>query len=91
MNLVVRKNLAITIGILVFILIIVFVTWLCIVVTDIVRYKTNSIPIFAFNVSIEDTTDGYIETYNGLGYKYVEYSVINNENVREFYLLGIKI
>lgn len=91
MNLVVRKKLAIAIGIIVFAVIIIFITWLCIVVTDIVRYKTNSIPIFAFNVSIEDLEDGYIETYNGIGYKYVEHSVKDGGNTREFYLFGIKI
>lgn len=91
MNLIVRKNLAIALGIIFFVVIIACITWLCIVITDIVRYKTNTIPIFALNVSIEDTDTGYIETYKGVGYKYVEYSIKNKENVREFYLLGIKI
>lgn len=91
MNLVVRKNLAIALGIIMFVIIIACITWICVVVTDIVRYKTNTIPIFALNVSIEDTDTGYIETYKGVGYRYVEHSIKNGENTREFYLLGIKI
>lgn len=90
MNLVAKRNLSITIGMLMFVIILICIMWFCVVITDFVRYKTNSIPIFAFNVTIEDLDNGYIEEYNGLGYKYVE-SFIDNIKTTEFYLLGIKI
>ncbi|MBR5227234.1 MAG: hypothetical protein IKV94_01165 [Clostridia bacterium] len=90
MNIIARRNTAITIGIVVFILVILFVLWMCVVITDFVRYKTGNIPIFAFNVTIEDLTNGDIETYKGLGYKFVDKN-IDNINTKEFYLLGFKI
>ena len=90
MNLVARKNLAITIGIMMFVIILICIMWLCVVITDFVRYKTESIPIFAFNVTISDLENGYIEEYKGLGYKYIE-KYIDNVKSSEFYLLGFKL
>lgn len=88
MNIIVRKNLAITIGVIFFILVVLFVVWLCMVITDYVRYKTNSIPIFAYNVSIIDEEEGHTQIYKGLGYKYLDRE---NGNFKEFYVFGVKI
>jgi len=89
-NMIFKKNLAITIGMIFFVLILICIIWLCTVVTDFIRYKTESIPIFAFNVTISDLENGYIEEYKGLGYKYVEKN-IDNVKTCEFYLLGLSI
>lgn len=90
MNLIARKNLAITIGMIMFVIILICIIWLCVVATDFIRYKTDSIPIFAFNVTINDLENGYIEEYKGLGYKYIE-KYIDDEKTSEFYLLGVKL
>lgn len=88
MNVVARKNVSIIIGVIAFLIILLSAMWLCTVVTDYIRYKTNAIPIFAYNVTISGENKAYKEMYEGIGYSYICYL---DETPNEFYVLGIKV
>lgn len=70
--------------------IILLVLWLCAVVTDYSRFKSNKVPVFTISSSIEDKVDGYTSRYNGIGYAFIQ-NYENSTYTNEFYILNYKI
>lgn len=90
MDLLVKHNLTTimrtTFTILLFVFIIFFAIWCCLLATDYNRFLNNKPLIFVEHVII-DRTDGYSQEDRGLGYKWI-YTQTTNENSSIFYILN---
>ena len=60
------------------------ILWMSMIIIDFMRCQNMQKPLFTLKMIHQDYDDGYINQYDGLGYKYFEYrrvSVIKNNFV----------